>query len=159
MLLARGREFTARVSLARLGASCAGLAALAAMASFSPRWIAFAQPPKPAFDVASIKRHKEEGGGLTFAARPGGRLTVVNNEVSNLIQNAYGIANYQLIGAPNASRRPIRDEGSLRDARDARLYLDRREQWRKATYSEPGKLRADRYYETRRTSGAECLRQ
>jgi uncharacterized protein (TIGR03435 family) len=115
MLLARGREFTARVSLARLGASCAGLLALAAIASFSPRWIAFAQPPKPAFDVASIKRHKDEGGGLTFAARPGGRLTVVNNEVSNLIQNAYGIANYQLIGAPdwvNSERYDIEARGA-----------------------------------------------
>jgi uncharacterized protein (TIGR03435 family) len=39
--------------------------------------------------------------GITFADREGGRLNVVNNPISNVIQNAYGIRNYQLIGAPS----------------------------------------------------------
>jgi hypothetical protein len=101
MLLSQRREFTARVSILRVGAICGVLLALAAVESLSPRWIGLAQAPKSAFDVASIKRHKEEGGGFTFAARPGGRLTVVNNPISNVIGNAYGIAPYQLIGAPD----------------------------------------------------------
>lgn len=100
-LLSRGREFTTRVSIVRVGASCAALIGLTAVASFLPQWIAFAQAPRPSFDVASIKRHTEEDGRITFAALPGGRLTVVNNTMSNVINNAYGIAPYQLIGAPD----------------------------------------------------------
>ena len=41
------------------------------------------------------------GAGATFAARPGGRLVVVNNEVTNLIGNAYGVRRHQLVGAPD----------------------------------------------------------
>lgn len=81
--------------------SCAALIALTAVASLSPHWIAFAQAPRPAFDVASIKRNNEEGNGVTFAVRPGGRLTVFNNAMTNVINNAYGIADYQLIGVPD----------------------------------------------------------
>lgn len=100
-LLSRGREFTAHVSAARVGAICTALIALTAAASLSPHWIAIAQSPRAAFDVASIKRRTSDGTGVTFAAMPGGRLTVVNNAMSNVINNAYGIAPYQLVGAPD----------------------------------------------------------
>ena len=102
-LLKGAREVTARVSPARVGAACLVLLALATAASVMPRWIVFAQTPRPAFDVAAIKRNLAETNGhsMTFAARPGGRLQVVNNATSNLIYNAYGIAPYQLIGAPD----------------------------------------------------------
>jgi uncharacterized protein (TIGR03435 family) len=99
-LLSRGRDFTTRVSIVFVGTSCVALIALAALASYSPSWIAFAQT-RPGFDVASVKRYTGEGGGVTFAARPGGRLDVINNPMSNVITNAYGIADYQLIGAPD----------------------------------------------------------
>jgi uncharacterized protein (TIGR03435 family) len=52
------------------------------------------------FDVASIKRQVEVVSGMTFAAR-GSTLTVVNNELTNVIDNAYGIRRYQLIGGPD----------------------------------------------------------
>src|ERR1051326_3967655 len=102
-LLYGSRDFTARVSLVRVGAICGALLGLAGVASVMPRWIVFAQTPRPAFEVASIKRNVVESGisgeaanagrrVFTFAARPGGRLEVVNNAPANLIFNAYGIA-------------------------------------------------------------------
>jgi uncharacterized protein (TIGR03435 family) len=100
-LLCRGRDFAPLVSLPRVAAGVVVLIAIAGVASFSPRWIAFAQTPRPAFDVASIKRNTTERNGIDFSEGPGGRLTVVNNPTSNAIQNAYGIAHYQLIGAPD----------------------------------------------------------
>jgi uncharacterized protein (TIGR03435 family) len=112
-LLNGTREFTARVSTVRVGAACVALLILLAAASVMPRWIALAQTPRPGFDVASIKRNVADlqlptadaanaaRRMVTFAARPGGRLEVVNNATANLIYNAYGIASYQLIGAPD----------------------------------------------------------
>ena len=119
-LLARGSAFNDRVSLVRLAAGCVGLLALIAVTSLSPRWIAFAQPARPAFDVASIKRHPEGSPGVTFSELPGGRLTVVNNPVANIIRNAYGIAPYQLIGAPewvDSERYDIEAKGAEKAAR------------------------------------------
>src|SRR5215467_15724347 len=52
------------------------------------------------FDVASVKRQVEVVSGMTFAAR-GSTLTVINNELTNVIDNAYGIRRYQLIGGPD----------------------------------------------------------
>ncbi len=52
------------------------------------------------FDVASVKREAGIASGITFAAR-GGTLTVQNNPLSNVIQNAYGMRHYQLIGGPD----------------------------------------------------------
>jgi uncharacterized protein (TIGR03435 family) len=100
-LLRRGRQFTAGVSIANVAAGSVALITFAAAAAFLPHWIAFAQIPRPSFDVASIKHSSNEGAGPGFAARPGGRLTVENNAMSNVINNAYGIANYQLIGVPD----------------------------------------------------------
>jgi uncharacterized protein (TIGR03435 family) len=58
---------------------------------------------RPVFEVASVKRQVDvvPDAGATFAARAGGRLVVVNNEVTNLIDNAYGVRRHQLIGAPD----------------------------------------------------------
>ncbi len=90
-----------RASVASVAAGIAGLLALGVIASLFPDWIAFAQAPRPAFDVVSIKQHTGEMNGVTFAAREGGRLNVVNNPIFNVIDNAYGISKYQLIGAPD----------------------------------------------------------
>jgi uncharacterized protein (TIGR03435 family) len=58
-----------------------------------------------AFDVASIKRTPADTGpGADFSAQPGGRLHVRNNAVTNLIQNAYGIPLYAIIGGPDWMR-------------------------------------------------------
>src|SRR5690349_20617023 len=53
------------------------------------------------FEVASIKRETGVSSGITFAAPAGGTLTVVNNPLTNVIDNAYGIRRYQLIGGPD----------------------------------------------------------
>src|SRR3954464_8162066 len=51
------------------------------------------------FEVASIKREADVVPGMTFSAR-GSTLTVRNNELTNVIDNAYGIRRYQLLGGP-----------------------------------------------------------
>jgi uncharacterized protein (TIGR03435 family) len=100
MLLNRGRDFSPRVSPLRVGAGSIVLLVFVVAGSLAPRWIAFAQQPdRPSFDVASIKPNIE-GGGFTFAPLSGGRLTVKNNVVSNLIGNAYDVQNYQIVGGP-----------------------------------------------------------
>lgn len=58
------------------------------------------------FDAASIKRASPDsfearGGGATFQALPAGRLHVVNNEVKNLIGNAYDIPQNRIVGGPD----------------------------------------------------------
>jgi uncharacterized protein (TIGR03435 family) len=69
-----------------------------------PAAVLFGQSPaaRQTFDVASVKRQTDvvPGGGVTFAARPGGRLVVLNNPVTNLIGNAYGVRRHQLVGGP-----------------------------------------------------------
>jgi uncharacterized protein (TIGR03435 family) len=50
--------------------------------------------------VASVKRETDVVPGMTFSAR-GATVTVVNNELANVIDNAYGIRRYQLVGAPD----------------------------------------------------------
>jgi bla regulator protein BlaR1 len=58
--------------------------------------------PRPHFDVVSIKRTPENTGpGADFSAMPGGRLHVRNNEIMNLIGNAYGLPQYRITGAPD----------------------------------------------------------
>lgn len=53
---------------------------------------------RPRFEVASIKRTPEvTGPGADFAGMPGGHLHARNNEVANLIGNAYGRVPHYLI--------------------------------------------------------------
>jgi uncharacterized protein (TIGR03435 family) len=53
---------------------------------------------RPSFEVASIKRTPEvTGPGADFSAMPGGRFHARNNEVANLIGNAYGRVPHYLI--------------------------------------------------------------
>jgi uncharacterized protein (TIGR03435 family) len=59
-LLKRGRDFSAAASFTRVAASGATLLALALAGSLAPRWIAFAQEPRLAFDVASVKRNMDD---------------------------------------------------------------------------------------------------
>ena len=58
---------------------------------------------RPRFEVASIKRTPEvTGPGADFSGMPGGRLHVRNNEVANLIGNAYGgIRRYLIANMPD----------------------------------------------------------
>ena len=57
---------------------------------------------RPRFEVASIKRTLEvTGPGADFSAMPGGRFHARNNEVSNLIGNAYGVPRYLMANIPD----------------------------------------------------------
>jgi len=79
----------------------------------------------PTFEVAAVKREAGIVSGMTFAARPGGTLVVINNELTNVIDNAYGIRRYQLIGGPdwiNSDRYNIQAKAS-RDVRRDELML------------------------------------
>jgi len=58
-------------------------------------------PPKPhAFEVASIKENVSGGDNASVRAQPGGRVSVSNNSLRNIIRNAYNVQNYQIVGGP-----------------------------------------------------------
>ena len=63
--------------------------------------VAQAQAPAaaPTFDVASVKLNKE-GGPSSVRVTPGGTLTVTNNNLRNIIRNAWNITNDQIAGGP-----------------------------------------------------------
>lgn len=70
------------------------------IASISAILLMSAAAAAQTFEVASVKRQNDVVPGMTFSAR-GATLTVVNNELANVIDNAYGIRRYQLVGAPD----------------------------------------------------------
>ena len=94
------------------GPRAVALAICAAIGVLGPVTIGAVQSTKPAqaavgdrprFEVASIKRTPEvTGPGADFSAMPGGRLHARNNEVANLIGNAYGgIRRYLIANMPD----------------------------------------------------------
>src|SRR5277367_4590095 len=62
--------------------------------------IACAQNPLK-FEVASIKPSNSADRRLLFDVQPGGRFTVANCTVKRLIQEAYGIKDFQVLGGPS----------------------------------------------------------
>src|ERR1700751_5701721 len=88
-LLAHGRVFLPSASLARAGASPAVLLTLGIGASFTPRWIAFAQ--RLEFEVASIRPHQGpvtvSGGSFT----PPPTFRYVAMKLTDLVTDAYGV--------------------------------------------------------------------
>jgi uncharacterized protein (TIGR03435 family) len=95
LLLRRGRQFSPRVSFARVAAGTGALAALAAISSHALQWIAFTQE-RPEFAVASIKpetgrppvSRKINPDGIAFTG-----VTLVG-----CIKEAYGLYDYQIVG-------------------------------------------------------------
>jgi uncharacterized protein (TIGR03435 family) len=57
-----------------------------------------------AFDVASVNENSSGGGDGVFRRQPG-RFTVTNLSLQWIIQNAYGIREYQLLNAPSWTTR------------------------------------------------------
>jgi uncharacterized protein (TIGR03435 family) len=101
-LLRRGREFSTHVSATRVAMSGLALLGFVAVGALAPRWIAFAQPaPRPEFEVASIRLRTEVSNRFGFGPLPGGRLSVTNNALRNVIDNAYDIQAFQLSGGPD----------------------------------------------------------
>jgi len=60
-----------------------------------------AQEPRLRFEAASIKRNDSGAQGIDYYFAPGGRFVARNNEITNLITHAYGVAYYQLAGGPD----------------------------------------------------------
>ena len=56
---------------------------------------------QPTFEVASVKPNKSADPGGSFSGRPGGQLVVRNNTLGNMILNAYGLQNFQLVDGPD----------------------------------------------------------
>jgi uncharacterized protein (TIGR03435 family) len=56
--------------------------------------------PKPSFDVASIKLNKSGNSSSGSSTRPGGRLTVTNETLRELIREAYVLQDFQVVGGP-----------------------------------------------------------
>jgi uncharacterized protein (TIGR03435 family) len=60
-----------------------------------------AQDGSPAFEVASVRENTSASDNASVRAQPGGRVSVTNNSLRNIIRNAYNIQNYQIIGGPD----------------------------------------------------------
>jgi uncharacterized protein (TIGR03435 family) len=76
-----------------------GLTVLLVSGSATPH--AQAPAPIPAFDVASIKENVSTSDNASVRAQPGGRVTVSNNTLRNIVRNAYNVQNYQIVGGPD----------------------------------------------------------
>jgi uncharacterized protein (TIGR03435 family) len=84
------------------GKPLAMLRALAVACLALSAWLAFVQSapaPRPAFEVASIKRNKS-GGRTRIGPWPGGRFTARNAPLQMLITTAYSLRDFQLSQAP-----------------------------------------------------------
>lgn len=62
--------------------------------------VAAAQSPAPAFEVVSIKPNHADDGRVMVRIAPGGRFEAQNVTVRFLLQDAYGVKDSQIVGAP-----------------------------------------------------------
>ncbi|HEV2500308.1 MAG TPA: M56 family metallopeptidase [Terriglobia bacterium] len=102
-LLRRGREFSARPSLASLGVTTLLLAVLLGAGGLMPGWIAIAQTKATlptSFEVASIRPGKPGEHNSDISTRRGGRFSTTNTTLKKLIEFAYGITPEQIEGVP-----------------------------------------------------------
>src|SRR5947207_14637643 len=56
---------------------------------------------RPAFEVASIKRNNSGSDNASVRGQPGGRITLTNNTLWNIIRNAWGLQGFQIVGGPD----------------------------------------------------------
>jgi len=73
------------------------LRALAIVAAF----LSFAQTPRPAFDVASIKRNVSLDPRSSQRNMPGGRINFSNQRLRQVIRAAFGGSDIEVIGGPD----------------------------------------------------------
>jgi bla regulator protein BlaR1 len=99
ILLRRGRTFSPRVSATGVAASAIVLAGMMLGGSLVPRWIAFAQAPRPSFEVASLKPSGPNDR-LMYRLEPGGRYLATGLTLKLLIANAYGVPELRISGGP-----------------------------------------------------------
>jgi uncharacterized protein (TIGR03435 family) len=84
-----------RNAVIRAGVALAAFVSLAAGADLGAQTAA---PQEPRFEVMSIKRNTGGGAGSMMAVQPGGRVSVRNLPVQQVILRAYGIQPFQLAG-------------------------------------------------------------
>ena len=56
--------------------------------------------PRPAFEVASVRLNTSGSGTMSSGTQPGGRFNATNMPLTQLIQNAYRMDDFQIIGGP-----------------------------------------------------------
>jgi uncharacterized protein (TIGR03435 family) len=102
-LLRRGRAFSPRASATGVIASAIALGALVLVASLAPRWIAFAQPTLPSFEVASIKPSPPiSAHGVLFGMSDDpGRFKGSYVTLTDLLAKAYGVEHARISGGPS----------------------------------------------------------
>ena len=61
----------------------------------------FAQGPRPAFEVASVRPNTSGDGMIRLGIQPGGRFTATNVPLRVLIRNAYQVQDFQIVDAPD----------------------------------------------------------
>src|SRR3989304_4443800 len=64
-----------------------------------------AQPPRASFDVASVKRTTDREVFPPQVGLPGGRFHRANATVADLVQYAYNVMSFQVVGGPEWIRR------------------------------------------------------
>lgn len=99
MLVRRGRAFSTRVSGAVVVSGAVALSGLALAAAIAPHWIAFAQAPRLAFEVASVKPSGPNDQ-LMYRLLPGGRYIATGLTLRMLVGNAYPVPLYRITGGP-----------------------------------------------------------
>ncbi len=99
-LLRRGRRLT-EAPLRYTAASALAMLGFAAIALFTPRWIAFAQQAgRPAFEVASVKPNTSVSSGDFVRIHPGGTLDIQNVPLRGIIRTAYEVQDFQIADGP-----------------------------------------------------------
>lgn len=102
LLLERGRDFSARASMARVAVSAVALTGCVIAGAFAPRLIAFAQE-RPSFEVASVKPQPwtgQQGSTMGIFIR-GNTLTAEHSDLYGLVMFAYDLREaVQLSGGP-----------------------------------------------------------
>jgi uncharacterized protein (TIGR03435 family) len=56
---------------------------------------------RPVFEAASIRRNVSGSDQASVRAQPGGRMSVTNNSLRNIVRNAYNVQNFQIAGGPD----------------------------------------------------------
>jgi uncharacterized protein (TIGR03435 family) len=100
VLLRRGRTFSPRTSATGVAASTLMLSGLMLAGSLAPRWIAFAQQPRLAFEVTSIKPNTMVSEMVKLGPPVGGRFTATNVSLKMLVMRAWKVKNFEISGGP-----------------------------------------------------------
>jgi uncharacterized protein (TIGR03435 family) len=84
-----------------VSSSTIGIALIAGALTTSALLAQTESAEQPKFEVASVRANTSGNVGGSVKPEPGGRFTVVNMPLRNLIINAYGLQGTQLLGAPD----------------------------------------------------------